>query len=59
MTIKKNINPLVFLSNIYISGYFAFLLIWESSPRYAMGIFVPAIIMIGLLIEKEKTKRIS
>ncbi len=55
----KNINPLVFLSNIYISGYFAFLLIWESSPRYAMGIFVPAIIMIGLLIEKEKTKRIS
>lgn len=54
---KKNI--IVFFSNIYISGYFFFLLIWESSPRYSMGIFIPAIIMVGELFSNLQGRKTS
>lgn len=50
----KKENDFILLCTIYISGYFAFLLIWEASPRYAMGIFIPAILMIGLLLERKQ-----
>lgn len=50
----NNKNSIVFFCNIFITGYFCFLLIWESSPRYAMGIFIPAIVMIGLYINNRK-----
>lgn len=52
----KVINPFIFFSSIYITGYFVFLLIWESSPRYSMGIFIPAILAIGLLFQKSEEK---
>lgn len=50
----NNKNSLIYFTNIFITGYFFFLLIWESSPRYAMGIFIPAILMIGLFSSNEK-----
>ncbi|MBO1300611.1 hypothetical protein JZO68_11500, partial [Enterococcus sp. DIV1271a] len=49
-------NKIVLLCTIYISGYFTFLLFWEANPRYAMGIFIPAILMIGVLLNKFSTK---
>jgi hypothetical protein len=49
----KKMNLFIFFSSIYITGYFAFLLLWEASPRYAMGIFIPAVLAIGLLLKKE------
>ncbi|NBA61697.1 glycosyltransferase family 39 protein [Enterococcus mundtii] len=49
-------NKVVLLCTIYISGYFTFLLFWESSPRYAMGIFIPAVLMIGILLDKFSTR---
>ncbi|MFV0560504.1 MAG: glycosyltransferase family 39 protein [Enterococcus sp.] len=58
----KQRQPIALLATIYISGYFTFLLIWEASPRYAMGIFIPAILLIGLSLNhyrytlKKKTK---
>ncbi|WP_086313937.1 hypothetical protein A5821_001486 [Enterococcus sp. 7F3_DIV0205] len=50
----KNMNPFIFFNSIYITGYFVFLLMWEASPRYAMGIFIPAILAIGLLLQKSR-----
>ncbi|MDT2641340.1 hypothetical protein P7D52_00745 [Enterococcus dongliensis] len=47
-------NRWIYFSNIFITGYFCFLLIWEASPRYAMGIFIPSILMIGLFLDSEK-----
>jgi 4-amino-4-deoxy-L-arabinose transferase-like glycosyltransferase len=49
----KEINLFIFFNSIYITGYFAFLLLWEASPRYAMGIFIPAVLAIGLFLKKE------
>lgn len=48
-------NLLIYFSNIFITGYFCFLLIWEASPRYAMGIFIPSVLMIGMLFKDCKT----
>ncbi|EPH99254.1 hypothetical protein D920_01397 [Enterococcus faecalis 13-SD-W-01] len=48
----KSKNKTALLCTIYISGYFTFLLFWEASPRYAMGIFIPAILLIGVLLDK-------
>ncbi|MDV4828267.1 glycosyltransferase family 39 protein [Enterococcus faecium] len=45
-------NKIALLCTIYISGYFTFLLFWEASPRYAMGIVIPAILLIGVLLDK-------
>lgn len=49
-------NPFIFFNSIYVTGYFVFLLMWEASPRYSMGIFIPAILSIGLLFQKTEAK---
>ncbi|WP_426288690.1 ArnT family glycosyltransferase [Enterococcus durans] len=49
-------SKIALLCMIYITGYFTFLLFWEASPRYAMGIFVPAILLIGVLLERFSVK---
>lgn len=59
----KKINPYIFIANIFISGYFFFLLLWEASPRYSMLIFPFGILMIGYFLkissEGVKNKKIK
>jgi len=47
-------NLYVYFSNIFYTGYFVFLLIWEASPRYSIAIFPLAIISIGLFLKNGK-----
>lgn len=46
----KRFNYFIYFSTIFISGYFTFLLLWEASPRYAMGIYLPALLMMGIML---------
>lgn len=59
----KNYNSFIFISNIFISGYFFFLLLWEASPRYSMLIFPFGILMIGYFLKSSsegvKNKKIK
>ncbi|WP_164509929.1 glycosyltransferase family 39 protein [Lacticaseibacillus porcinae] len=43
----KHPDSLLFLGGIFISGYFAFMLIWEANPRYSLILFPIAIMMLA------------
>jgi len=45
-------NKIVMFSAIYCVGYFAFLLIWEANPRYTLGVFPSAMILMALYFNK-------
>lgn len=49
----KRFDILILLCNIFIAGYFCFLIFWEASPRYAMLLFPFSIIMIGKYLQSK------
>ncbi|MGM0212942.1 hypothetical protein [Enterococcus sp. AZ109] len=54
----RKFDVFVLLGNIFISGYFCFLILWEASPRYAMLLFPFAIIMIAKYLQSYSLKSI-
>ncbi|WP_314319812.1 glycosyltransferase family 39 protein [Paucilactobacillus nenjiangensis] len=51
---RRNGDGLYALISLYSIGYFAFLLIWEANPRYSLGIFPIAILLLAYISMKEK-----
>lgn len=49
----RQFDILILLCNIFIAGYFCFLIFWEASPRYAMLLFPLAVMMIGKYLQSK------
>lgn len=57
-TIKyfNRLDDTVLLGSIFISGYFAFMLLWEVNPRYAIAIVPFGILMMGKFLTRATMK---
>lgn len=53
----RRYNHWVLFSTIFLSGYFAFMLLWEVNPRYAIAIVPVGILLTGMMIAAPTTNK--
>lgn len=52
-------DSILLFSNIFIAGYFCFILLWESNPRYSLVVLPFAVIVLGRLMTLNQNKALS
>ncbi|WP_390409635.1 ArnT family glycosyltransferase [Lacticaseibacillus jixiensis] len=50
--VRRRKQPMIMLGAIFVSGYFAFMLLWEANPRYSLAIVPIAGLLIALAASK-------